>query len=172
MDGPAARQRARRHATLAIGLLVAAAFALRFGPGRGIVQEQLLPWVLVALGAYAALAILWWAAAVLRHPRPDPWEYDAELDGPVAEAMEGRSYLRPDGAPPPSIPVARTALLLGLAVLFLLAGAWLVAVAGTTFAAGNGAEGPSLTALAFYLCAAAFLLAGPWLAWRGLRRAR
>lgn len=97
MEDAPARRRARHHATLSIGLLVAAAFLLRLGPGRGALQETVLPWTLVLLGAYAAVAILWWIVVAWRHRRPDPWAYDPDLDGPIAQEIEGRTY-----APPPS----------------------------------------------------------------------
>ncbi|MCA1818587.1 MAG: hypothetical protein LC620_00795 [Halobacteriales archaeon] len=163
MERRTARQRARHHVTLAVGLLVVAAFTVRLG---------LPPLLLLLLVAYAAAAAAWWAVAAWRDPKPDPWAYDPELDGPVAEAMEGRSYLRPPGPPPAPRPAAQTWLFLLLAALFAVAGGWLVAVANATYGGARGAEAPALSALAFYLFAASFLAASPWLAWHGLRRAR
>jgi hypothetical protein len=74
---------------LAIGLLIAAGFVLR-GSSFG-----LIPWVIFLLIVYAVGACLWWGILAWRHRRPDPWAYDAELDGPIAEAFEGRSYADP-----------------------------------------------------------------------------
>lgn len=170
MERVTGRERARRHLFLAIVLLVAAAFALRF---RTVGPLQLVgPTILFLLVAYAAGSALWWAAAALRDRRQDPWAYDPVLDGPVAEAIEGRSYLRPPGPPPPPRPASHTWTFLALAVVFAAAGVWLVTVAGSTYTAANGAEGPTLSAFAFYLFAAAFFAASPWMAWNGLRRAR
>jgi len=168
MEGTS-RSMARRHATLAIGLLVAGVFVLRLGPGGGALQS-VVPWAFFLLLLYAAVACLWWAATALRHRKPDPWAYDPELDGPVAEAMEGRSYLRTE--PPAPTRPGMTLLYGAVAVLFLLAGTWLVVLGGRIWSSGNGAEAPSLSALAFFVFAAAFMAAGPWLAWAGLRRAR
>jgi hypothetical protein len=171
MDEAPGRRRARHHLTVAIGLLVAAAFVLRFGAWSALF-EAVAAWLLLALVAYAAGALLWWIAVAWRHRKPDPWAYDPELDGPIAEAMEGRSYLRAPGPAPPPQPASRTAAFLLLAGLFAVAGGWLVAVANSTYGSANGAEAPTLSALAFYLSAACFLAASPWMAWHGLRRAR
>jgi hypothetical protein len=163
-DGPAAsRRRARRHVTTAVSLLVAAAFLMRLGSVAG----EAMPWLFLAALAYALGAAAWWAVAVLRSPRPDPWAYDPELDGPIAQEMEGTTFAPP--APSPPLPRGLTLAGLALAALFLGAGAWLVGVAGRVYGTGNGAEAPSLSALALYLFAACLLAAGPWLAWQALR---
>ncbi|MEA3202698.1 MAG: hypothetical protein QOI63_364 [Thermoplasmata archaeon] len=162
-QGATPRQQARRHLTTALALLVAAVFLLRLGSLAG----NLAWWGFFLTLLYAAGAAAWWAVAALRNPRPDPWAYDPDLDGPIAQEIEGRSYPPPPSGPP--VPRGQVMLWLVLAAVFLLAGVWLVDVAGSVYGTGNGAEAPSLAALALYLCAACFMAAGPCMAWLALR---
>ncbi|HUR62139.1 MAG TPA: hypothetical protein VM286_07225 [Candidatus Thermoplasmatota archaeon] len=86
--------KARRHATVAMTALIAAGFALNYGAAR-VAFGGLLAWAVLALLLYALVACSAWAVAAWRDRRPDPWAYDPELDGPIAQEIEGRTF------PPP-----------------------------------------------------------------------
>lgn len=173
-------QHARRHATVALTGLVITGLALRYGAGGSLLFLTLLAWAFFALLAYALLACAAWAVDAWRHRKPDPWAYDPELDGPIAQEFEGRSFLLPPDLTPnatrnPDNRPAATAGWILLALAMFLAGAWLVGLAGRVYGAANGAEAPSLQALLLYLLAATLLAAGPctaWIALAGAGRAR
>jgi hypothetical protein len=148
----------------AVGVAFAAFLLVRYGAGVALLKETGLPALLFAVMVFAVAALLLWAYRGWRlHRATDPWAYDPELDGPIAEAVEGRSF--PPPAKRTALPGPVVAAWVLVALIFALAGFWLFHIANATYGAANGAEGPSLLPLALYLAGLVFEAAVPFTLW-------
>lgn len=160
-----ARDRARNRFVVVMVLLFLLGGGLRLAGAQwgGVLPVSLAILVLLVLVAWTLLG---WTIAGWRLRRADdPWAYDAELDGPIAMELEGRSY-----GPPTAGKASPTRIFLGIAVGAALAAAafWLAerGLAVWDRAAGYGPA--DLSAFGYLLggVAAAAAAGGVlWVAW-------